>query len=368
MFEVAVEPEFDFLSSEYAQLFAYSRATAFQHPQWLDALYRKIVPALNAKPLIVTVRRNGRLTMLLPLVRRRYGTLRAIEFADLGVSDYAAPVASGEAFDAIASDSGACARIKAALKPFDVLRIQKLSEYSGPMERLLGTAPRIAMPMSAHAVRLSDSYPAWRAEKMPASYRKELDKKSRQLRRKGSVAFTCCETPQSIAATLQKMKEYRWPRFGSDDLLQSSAYYDFYLEVATQGAGSLARLYSLTLDGTPVAGVMGLSHNGHLLVIMGGFDLTSHKNLSLGSLIFEMVAQHSIQMGDRVLDFTIGDESYKSLFGAEPSPVYQISRSGSALGAIAGMAIEQAPWLKNAVKRFFQGKPALSPAGQGTRS
>jgi CelD/BcsL family acetyltransferase involved in cellulose biosynthesis len=367
VFEVAVEPAFDFLSAEYAQLFAYSQATAFQHPLWLDALYRKLAPALSAKPLIVTVRRHGRLIMLLPLLRRRYGTLRAIEFADLGVSDYAAPVVSDENFDEIASDSAACARVKAALKPFDVLRIQKLSEYSGPIERLLGTSPRIAMPMSAHAVRLNDSYPAWRAEKMPTSYRKELDKKSRQLHRKGKVAFGCPETPESIAATLQKMKEYRKPRFGSDDLLQTSAYYDFYLEVAAQGVGSLCRIYNITLDDVPIAGVIGLAHKGHLLVIMGGFDLANHKNLSLGSLIFERVAQHCIEMGDLVLDFTIGDESYKSLFGAEPSPVYQISRSGSALGAVAGLAVEQAPWLKVAVKRFFQGRPALSPAGQGTR-
>ena len=31
--------------------------------------------------------------MVLPLVRRRYGTLRAVEFADFGVSDYACPIA-----------------------------------------------------------------------------------------------------------------------------------------------------------------------------------------------------------------------------------------------------------------------------------
>jgi CelD/BcsL family acetyltransferase involved in cellulose biosynthesis len=366
VFEVAVEPLFDFLSGEYAQLFAYSRATAFQHPRWLDAFYCKLVPGLNAKPLIVTVRRQGSLAMILPLVRRRYGTLRAIEFADLGVSDYACSVASNEAAEAIASDPGTCARVRAVLKPFDVLRIQKLTRHSGPVERIFGTPPRAAMSMSAHAVKLAESYPNWRAEKMPASYRKELDKKSRQLHRKGAVAFGCARTPEEIAATLQKMKEYRWPRFGNDDLLQSAAHYDFYSNVATQGAGSFVRLYSLTLDGTPIAGAMGLSHNGNMLVILGGFDLANHKNLSLGSLLFERVAQHCIESGDGVLDFTIGDESYKALFGAEPFPIYQIRRSGSALGALAGIAVEQLPWLKSTVKRLLQQKPTLAPAGQGT--
>ncbi|MBN9013007.1 MAG: cellulose biosynthesis protein CelD, partial [Rhizobiales bacterium] len=63
---------------------------------WLDAIYQKLVPHLKVDPLIVTVRdaADGRLVMLLPLVRRRHRGLRTIEFADLGVSDYVAPVAS----------------------------------------------------------------------------------------------------------------------------------------------------------------------------------------------------------------------------------------------------------------------------------
>ena len=58
MFEVAVEPLFNFLSGEYAEPFAFSRATAFQHPSWLDAIYRKLLPRANAAPLIITVRRD----------------------------------------------------------------------------------------------------------------------------------------------------------------------------------------------------------------------------------------------------------------------------------------------------------------------
>ena len=133
---------------------------------------------------------------------------------------------------------------------------------------------------------------------------------------------------------------------------------------------SLARLYGLTLDGSPIAGVLGLSHQGRFLVILSGFDLANHKNQSLGSLTFAMVAQHCIEMGDTELDFTIGDEPYKSLFGAQATPVYQISRAGSLMGAVAGMAVEQLPWLKSAAKRFLQLRPAAVsvPAVEATRT
>ena len=81
------------------------------------------------------------------------------------------------------------------MKPFDVMRIQKLREDLFPLERLLGAPQRIAMPMSAHAVALTSDYATWRAEKISASYRKELDKKSRQLHRKGTIAFASVSEP-----------------------------------------------------------------------------------------------------------------------------------------------------------------------------
>ena len=100
MFDVALENSFDFLSDEYRALFENSRATAFQNPLWLDHLYRRLAPRLDAEPLIIAVRwsNNGRLALILPLIRRRYGVMKVIEFADLKVCDYAAPVCDDATF------------------------------------------------------------------------------------------------------------------------------------------------------------------------------------------------------------------------------------------------------------------------------
>lgn len=356
MFTVAAASRFDFLSEEYATLFAELCVTAFQHPIWLDAIYDKLVPPLNVEPLIVIVREaaNGRLVMVLPLVRRRYRGLRTIEFADLGVSDYVAPVASEATIDAIAADPFACRRIKALLKPFDMLRIRKLRSPSESVQRLLGATACSEIPMSAYAVPLGPDFAAWRADKISTSYRKELDKKSRQLHRKGQVVFDCVTDAETIEATLLKMREYRRPRFETGDLLQDQIYLDFYLDVAIRARSSLARLYSTLMDGVPIAGAMALSHKGSLLVILTGFDHDNYKSQSLGSLIFEMIAKHGISFGDRELDFTIGDEPYKALFGAQKSPIYQIVRSGSVPGAIAGAAVQHAPWIKSIAQRFVK--------------
>jgi CelD/BcsL family acetyltransferase involved in cellulose biosynthesis len=136
-------------------------------------------------------------------------------------------------------------------------------------------------------------------------------------------------------------------------LLQDQVFFDFYLDVAIRGRSTLARFYTVLMDKAPIAGAMALAHKGSLLVILTGFDHDNYKNQSLGSLIFEMIAKHGIGVGDRVLDFTIGDEPYKVLFGSQKSPIYQISRSGSIAGAIAGAAVH-APWIKRVAQRFVK--------------
>lgn len=363
VFDVGIENAFDFLSQDYADLFAHSAATPFQHPIWLDRFYSRLAPSLGAAPLIVVVRArsDGRPVLLLPLVRRRLaGVLRAVEFADLRVADYACPVCDPRTLERVLADPVACGRIRNLLKPFDLLRIKNLRHGGPGVERLLGTPPRSAMTVSAHAVPLAAPYDVWRSESIPASYLRELDKKMRQLNRLGEVRFTCASAPDAIAAAFQRMQEFRGRRFAGkgDDLLQNEAYFEFYKEVAIAGRDTLARTYTLTMDGRPIAGVFGLSHRGGLLVILSGFDLAGYKNRSIGALTFLAVAEHAIARGDTELDFTIGDEPYKRLFGTKPTPLWMVSATGNPAGSLAAFAIARLPRAKAMAKRLLRDQPS----------
>lgn len=353
-FTVDVTPRFDFLSEEYAILFAGSSATAFQHPLWLDAIYHKLVPQLKVDPLIVTVRSaaDNRLVMVLPLVRRRHHGLRTIEFADLGVSDYVAPIASDAIIEMLAADAFVCKRIGTVLKPFDMLRIRKLRSPSTAVQKLLGATDCLIMSMGAYAVPLATDFATWRSDHLSVSYCKELDKKSRQLHRRGQVALHRLTDAATIEATFVKMREYRRQRFDTGDLLQDQVYFDFYLGIATHAHSTLSRVYGVLMEGVPIAGAMCLTHKDSLLIILTGFDHDGYKSQSLGSLTFEMIAKHGISVGDRELDFTIGDEPYKTQFGAQKSPIYQVLRSGSLSGVIAGAAVQRASWIKGIAQRF----------------
>jgi CelD/BcsL family acetyltransferase involved in cellulose biosynthesis len=123
--QVTAEPRFDFLGAEYGRLFESSDATAFQHPLWLDGLYRNLAPPLGAEPLVITLRdgATGRLAAVVPLVRRKRGLLRMVEFADFGLTDYAGPVCGRDEWNRLAREPTASRAMLRALRPFDLLRI-----------------------------------------------------------------------------------------------------------------------------------------------------------------------------------------------------------------------------------------------------
>ncbi len=355
MLLVQVEHSFDFLSDEYAELFSHSHATAFQSPLWLDRLYARLVPHVGAQPLIVTVRSraDGRLAMVLPLLRQRRGAMRVVGFADLRVSDYASPVCDELKFARILRDKTACDEIRQALMPYDMIRVQKMIDGSMKLEHLLDAKSRMSMKMNSYAVPLSAPFSQWRADNISRSYRKELDKKGRRLRRKGEVRFECSADPEVIEGTFHTMREHRRSRFQGNDLLQKGAYFDFYVDIAIRGArAGLSRTYTLFLDGRPIAGIWGLLHKHEFLAILKGFDLAGYKTCSIGALAFERVARDCVERGDVSLDFTIGDEPYKRLFGARPTGMWMIARSGSRLGSIANFVVDQLPWARRLAKRL----------------
>ena len=74
------------------------------------------------------------------------------------------------------------------------------------------------------------------------------------------------------------------------------------------------------------------------------------------------VARDCIERGERFLDFTIGDEPYKRVFGAEPSPMWQVSRAGSPLGYAADLVVENLPAAKSLARRLFRRHKPAAPA------
>jgi len=344
LLDVAVEA-FDFLSPEYCALHERSCATAFQAPRWLDALQRDVGTAFGAKPVTVTVRdpSDGRLMLVLPLALLRRRGVTTLEFADFGLCDYLAPVYDPADLPLLLVDATLPKRIAAALPRHDVLALTKLAGDQTLLACLFSGMRRAQMRISAYPAKLTPDWPAWRAERLNPSVRRELDMKRRRLVRAGPTEFSTLRDAQAITAAFDALRRYRSARFktiGAPDVLDNEAIFRFYRTMAIEGAQDGAtRTELLSLAGEPLAVQFGLAQQGVYSMLMIGLDIARHARLSPGLLAIEDSIRSAIEAGDHVYDFTIGDHPYKLQFGGEMVPLEEWHRARTLRGHAAILAI-----------------------------
>jgi CelD/BcsL family acetyltransferase involved in cellulose biosynthesis len=329
------EDDFDFLSAEYADLHGRSDATPFQHPIWLSALYEELAPRRNAQKRVVTVRRqDGGLALVLPLVYRRQGLLRLLEFADLGVNDYAAPVLDPASAD-LSTNTRVSGQIRQALGKFDLLRIERVADSPDLLLSLIAGASAARHHYNTHLIDLAETTEAWR-DQLDPTFVRHLERKYKRLRPKGERRLRVVTNAAEVEGLMARMQAFRAARFADrrgTDLVQDIDYFRFYCRVARDsvevGPGSLA---VLEVGDEPVAVALDLIDRDRDLFLLVGYDVGRLRNYSLGLLIVDELVRDSISRGKAHFDLTVGDEPYKVDFGARPRLLFEVRVQQTLLG------------------------------------
>lgn len=338
--DIRIEADFAFLGADYQMLFAASGADAFRHPLWLDAFYRHLAPARGAQPVVVSARSgDGRLVFVLPLILRRISGLRLLETADLGVSDYSAPVVDTAWRERLAADPtlrGAVARV---LPPHDIWRIRPVREEVLAAWSLFVEAPAKRLDFSAHEAALSDPYPAWRAASLTPSYAKYLDRRKTRFLKSGTVQLEQL-TGEAAGEGIAALRELRTGRFVGDPI-QEAAPSAFYAEVAARGSQTgFARTYRLSHDGDTVSLVFALTHQRRLYYMLIGCDYERFGKHSPGLVFYDLLMADWVAAGGAVFDFTIGDEPFKRDYGTRAVAMFQLTRTPTLKGRLGHAAFE----------------------------
>ena len=86
--------DWDTVAGDWDGAYRRGQATIFQHGKWLAAWYGAFAGQPGIEPLMATVRdrATGEIALLLPLIRRRLKRICVVEFADLELTDYNAPL------------------------------------------------------------------------------------------------------------------------------------------------------------------------------------------------------------------------------------------------------------------------------------
>jgi CelD/BcsL family acetyltransferase involved in cellulose biosynthesis len=328
--------DFPFRSAEFADLVQRSDATAFQHPFWLDALHRIWSPARGAETVTVAGRaEDGRLCFVLPLLLRRRSGIALLETTDLGVSDYAAPLADQAWFRSLGHGDALAKAVAQVLPHHDLLRIRPVRPEHVPLwSAFLGGDVR-ALDFGAHAVSVHGSVESWRKLALSDSFARILARKHKRFFKAPTARLHVLQDPARIAEAMRQMAKWRVGRF-EGDVIQDPAALAFYTAVAVEGAGSgFARTYALEAEGEVIGLTFAIGAAGRLNYLLIGCDYARFGRHSPGLLLYEGMIADWIAQGGDVFDFTIGDEAFKTDFGTTRTPMAEITRAASWRGSFA---------------------------------
>ena len=337
MIDIACEPDFDFDGSDYAELFASAPATAFQHPVWLTALYRGLAPKVAAEPIPVTARerQSGRLLALFPLMRIRRRGVRIVEFADLGVCDYCAPVVRNGKQQILHDHSDLADEVASVIGVSDLIRVKSVRpEHAKLLEDMIGSPP-LPAGFAAHEAPLESPYDEWRLNAFGKSRVKYIDRKRRRFDRLGNTNLELISDPACARSAIANLRDLRAGRFEGDPIQQQPVL-QFYQDVAERGCNSgFARTYRLTENENLVGVLFGTTHKGRFSYLLIGCDYQTYSKHSPGLLMYDQIMAEWLEDGGDIFDFTIGDEAFKGDFGTRAVQMSAFGKPVSVAGKVA---------------------------------
>nr|WP_321445784.1 GNAT family N-acetyltransferase [uncultured Cohaesibacter sp.] len=340
MMELSVSEDFDFLSDEYSDLYNQSDCSAFQHPVWQTAMQQHVRKqvGIENRTLQFRCKATRQLVGILPLVARKKMGTTILEFANLGLVDYAQPTLHAEFWNWVPDPATLGAALDEVLGRYALLRIKHLPTSDPVFLRLLPNACMERAEFSAHVAALGDDYETWRSEAISKAERKSRDKKRRALLRNGDWQMTRLTDPAEITEAFDHLRNYHRERFADrpgTDMLQDGSSFRFYVDLACRTAASgFSRTYRFTYNGEIVAVQFGLHDGDRYLYLIMGADYDRMGKYSPGLLMTEDIIRDCIKDGIRTFDLTIGDEPYKAKFGTKPIPIFTLWHTHSMIGNV----------------------------------
>jgi CelD/BcsL family acetyltransferase involved in cellulose biosynthesis len=324
-----------------------SSATPFQSAPVLGAWYASLGRRADVEPLCVRIidAPSGEIAMLLPLIRLRGNSLRHIEFADLWAMDANAPALGTKAPATKAGAQLAFEALCAALPPADMISLTKMPASIGgrpnPFALLDQTRP------SDYARHLCGIGAGWEAvlKGFDTSLRKNIQRQRRQLELQCKVRFFTAEDAECRRAAfdlIEACQHERLAKLGARHIFDEPGHRDFYRELVRLDEPDVI-LAGIECDGEAVAAAMLVCASGVASCLRHGYRQGPLERFGLGNQIIAHAIRVAHERGFRWFDQSIGNSHWKRDFGAQPEPLFEVRRAGSALGMayLAKMALRR---------------------------
>ena len=349
-----------------------SPSTPFQHPQWYDAWYAAFTTVEGVEPLIavITDASSGEQAALLPLIRRKQDNVVIVEFADLNLTDYNAPILGSAAPHDASAARALWRSLLSALRRMpetaDLIRLRKvpidLDGRPNPLALLDAAGPCL---LNGNLVTTGEDYDAWRYT-LEKTVRKELERSWRVFTRDPAASFaiiTDTNEALRILSATEVQQGTRMQNLGRTYVLNDETSAAFYRNLVRDGVDNgYALVSALTVGDEVVATLLGIRTGARYVMVRISNAGEKWSNCSPGRLIIERTMAALHKNGVREFDFSVGNYAYKRRFGVTRLPLIDISAALSwrgwpfALRDCAVGTLRNHPQLDARLRRAF-GKP-----------
>lgn len=338
-------------------------STGFQTLNWLTVLYEEVAHARHAMPrlVVVTDTETDSVVLALPLAVTKEGLLRVASFADFEVSDYGGPILGAGPLLESEQIRDIWRSVRAALRDVDLIRLERMpAEIAGRPNPLIDLFGSGTATVKGHRLVVTGSFDDY-LQGLGKKYRKDLERCHRLWQSGNNPRLYCAATDDEIAHVFATMEEQQaeWhAAHGTKDILAEAAPRAFYERLAFDGADAgLTFLYALEVDGSVIATLFGLVHDGvfSLLCISTRGEQWSH--LSPGRLVVLETVKRLLAEGVHCFDMGINFNPLKHGFGSEDVPLYDLVVAQDLVAVPKALAHELAVQLrgtgriKSALKR-----------------
>ena len=345
-------------------------STPFQHPQWYAAWYGAFGGQVEPLIAIITDATTGEQAALLPLIRRHQNGIGIVEFADINLTDYNAPLLGPAAPRDAKAARTMWRNLRAVLRQMpggaDLIRLRKLpvdlDGRTNPFALLDASAP---CALNGNLVTTGEDYDAWRYT-LEKTVRKELERSWRVFTRDPSATFKFAgerDEALKILSTTEAQQGARMQDLGLNFILNDATCAAFYRNLVRDGVGNGYALVSALMAGEEVvATLLGIRVGSRYVMIRISNAGDKWSNCSPGRLIIERTMAALHEDGVREFDFSIGNYAYKRRFGVKRLPLVDLSGALSWRGSPYALRDRVArelrcyPKLNARLKRAF-GKP-----------
>lgn len=306
----------DFLSAREAWLALEKEADfyPFQTYAWLETWYKTIGAAHGWSPAILLLERaDGKGRSLLPLGVARKAGLLCLSWLGEGVSDYSgaliAPAGSFSAAELLAAVHRLAVRRGCHIIDLD----RNPADFPSGANPLVGEGFRL-LHYKAHSTAIPDDIEGFLADRFTSKERYNLRRAAKRLEEAGNLRFVVAEDGAGRADLTDRMialKRERYRAIGAVDNFADSSFIEFY-RAAARRPDLGVHISALYLDEAAIALHWGLRADPNMYYLMPAFAAGAYERYSPGAVFLrEFIAQCGRDGLER-LDFTIGDEGYKS--------------------------------------------------------